>query len=92
MIEQPLLPGKLYDFKLGTKTVTGKVSTLQHRVDVNTLEKSPAPSLELNEIGRCTVSVEKTVCIDDYEATRSTGAFIVIDRLTNVTVGAGMIV
>jgi len=91
MIEQPLLPGKLYDFKLGTKTVSGKVSTLQHRIDVNTLEKSPAPSLELNEIGRCTISVDKTVCIDNYEANRSTGAFIVIDRLTNVTVGAGMI-
>ena len=45
----------------------------------------------MNEIGRCTVSVEKTVCIDDYNANRSTGAFIVIDRLTNVTVGAGMI-
>ncbi len=91
MIEQPMLPGKLYDFKLGTKTVSGRVSTLQHRIDVNTLEKSPAPTLELNEIGLCSISVEKTVCIDDYTANRSTGAFIVIDRLTNVTVGAGMI-
>jgi bifunctional enzyme CysN/CysC len=91
MIEQPMLPGKLYDFKLGTKTVSGRISTLQHRIDVNTLEKSPAPALELNEIGLCGISVEKTVCIDDYTANRSTGAFIVIDRLSNVTVGAGMI-
>ncbi len=91
MIEQPMLPGKLYDFKLGTKTVSGRIATLKHRIDVNTLEKSPAPALELNEIGLCSISVEKTVCIDDYTANRSTGAFIVIDRLSNVTVGAGMI-
>lgn len=91
MTEEPMLPGKLYDFKFGTKTSTGKVTTLQHVIDVNTLAKRPAPSLELNSIGVCDVTVEQLVCIDNYAANRSTGAFIVIDRLTNVTVGAGMI-
>ncbi|MDP1930007.1 MAG: adenylyl-sulfate kinase, partial [Gammaproteobacteria bacterium] len=91
MIEQPMLPGKMYDFKLGTKTVTGRISTLKNLIDVNTLEKRPAPSLELNGIGECEITVDQLVSIDNYSANRSTGAFIVIDRLTNVTVGAGMI-
>lgn len=91
MTEEPMLPGKPYDFKFGTKTSTGNVTTLNHVIDVNTLEKSPAPSLELNAIGVCNITVEQQVCVDNYTANRSTGAFIIIDRLTNVTVGAGMI-
>jgi bifunctional enzyme CysN/CysC len=91
MADQSMLAGKQYDFKFGTKTVTGRVRTLRHRIDVNTLKKGPAPTLELNEIGECDVTLEQAVCIDHYEANRSTGAFIVIDRLSNVTVGAGMI-
>jgi bifunctional enzyme CysN/CysC len=91
MTEEPLLTGKLYDFKLGTKTVTGRVSVIKHQIDVNTLEESPTPTLELNEIGLCEISVDQPVCIDSYEKNRSTGAFIIIDRLTNVTIGAGMI-
>ena len=91
MAEQPMLPGKMYDFKLGTKTVTGSVKTLKHQIDVNSLEKRPAPTLELNAIGLCEVEVDQQVCIDNYSANRSTGAFIVIDRLSNATIGAGMI-
>lgn len=91
MTEAALLPGKLYDFKLGSKTVSGRVTAMKHRIDVNTLEELPTPGLELNEIGLCEISVDQPVCIDSYEKNRSTGAFIVIDRLTNVTVGAGMI-
>jgi bifunctional enzyme CysN/CysC len=91
MTENPLLPGKLYDFKLGTKTVSGRVSVIKHQIDVNTLEERPTPALELNEIGLCEITVDQPVCIDSYEKNRSTGAFIVIDRLSNVTVGAGMI-
>jgi bifunctional enzyme CysN/CysC len=91
MAEQPMLPGKMYDFKLGTKTVTGSVKTLKHQIDVNSLEKRPAPTLELNAIGVCEVEVDQQVCIDNYSANRSTGAFIVIDRLSNATIGAGMI-
>ncbi|MBL4820664.1 MAG: sulfate adenylyltransferase subunit CysN [Gammaproteobacteria bacterium] len=91
MIEQPLLPGKLYDFKLNTKVVSGRVSTIRNRVDVNTMEQHPAPGLELNEIGLCQVTLDQVVCFDSYNINRGTGSFIIIDRLTNVTVGAGMI-
>ncbi|HLT64183.1 MAG TPA: sulfate adenylyltransferase subunit CysN [Pseudohongiella sp.] len=91
MTEVPLLPGKMYDIKLGTKTVSGRVSVIKHRIDVNTLEERPTPTLELNEIGLCELSVDQPVCIDSYENHRYTGSFIVIDRLTNVTIGAGMI-
>jgi bifunctional enzyme CysN/CysC len=91
MADEPMLPGKLYDFKLGPKTVTGTIKTLKHTIDVNTLEKLPAPTLELNGIGTCEISLEQVVCVDNYLANRSTGALIIIDRLTNVTVGAGMI-
>jgi bifunctional enzyme CysN/CysC len=91
MTEAALLPGKLYDFKLGGKTVSGRVTAFKHRIDVNTLQEIPAPGLELNEIGLCEISVDQPVCVDSYERNRGTGGFIVIDRLTNVTVGAGMI-
>ncbi|MCB1670117.1 MAG: sulfate adenylyltransferase subunit CysN, partial [Pseudomonadales bacterium] len=91
MTDAPLLPGKPYDFKLNTLLVTGQVSSIRHRVDVNTLKKHPAPGLELNEIGFCELSLDRKVCFDSYESNRSTGSFIIIDRLTNVTVGAGMV-
>jgi bifunctional enzyme CysN/CysC len=91
MADQSMLPGKLYDFKLGSRTVSGRVQSLRYQIDVNTLEERPAPGLELNEIGLCEITVEQKVCIDSYTLNRNTGAFIVIDRLTNVTVGAGMI-
>ncbi len=91
MAEQALLPGRLYDFKLGSRTVSGRIKGLQYQLDVNTLERKPAPGLELNEIGVCEIAVEQQVCVDSYNINRNTGAFIIIDRLTNVTVGAGMI-
>ncbi len=91
MAEQPLLAGKLYDFKLGSKAVSGSVSTLKYQIDVNTLQHKPAPGLELNEIGMCEINVDQQVCFDSYDINRSTGAFIIVDRLSNVTVGAGMI-
>ncbi len=91
MTEDAMLPGKLYDFKFGTKTVSGKVTTLRHRTDVNTLETSPAPTLELNEIGECEISIDQVVCVDSYTTNRATGAFIVIDRMSNVTIAAGMV-
>ena len=91
MTEEAMLPGKLYDFKFGTKTVSGKVTTLRHRTDVNTLETAPAPTLELNEIGECEINIDQVVCIDSYTSNRSTGAFTIIDRMTNVTIAAGMV-
>lgn len=91
MTDAPLLAGKDYDFKIGTKTVQGTVRGFKNRVDVNTLELLPAPGLELNEIGLTEVSLNTPVCFDNYSTNRATGNFIIIDRLSNVTVGAGMV-
>ena len=91
MSEQAMTPGKQYLFKQTTKTIAGNISTLRYQVDVNTLRSSPAPTLELNQIGRCSVSLNEPIIFDRYERNRNTGAFIIIDRITNTTVGAGMI-
>lgn len=92
MGEEPLLPGKRYDFKRATSYIPGNISTIEHRVDVNTLAQNTVSSLQLNEIGRVQISLDAPLALDDYQANRTTGAFIVIDRLTNITVGAGMII
>ncbi|MBJ7538181.1 sulfate adenylyltransferase subunit CysN [Marinomonas transparens] len=91
MADHPLVPGKLYDFKLGTQTVPGKVHHFNHRIDVNTLEHSVIDALELNGIGDCIIEFDAPVVFDEYQNSRLTGALIIIDRLTNVTVGAGMV-
>ncbi len=91
MTEQSLVPGRQYIIKLGTRSVSGSVSLIHHRIDVNTLEHHDASDLKLNEIGSCTVAVNAPVVFDAYKQNKGTGAFIVIDRLTNGTVGAGMI-
>jgi len=91
MAESPMVPGKEYLFKLGPKVVAGSVATLRHRVDVNTLHRVDAPTLGLNEIGRVQVRLSEPVPHDGYGRNRSTGAFVVIDRVTNGTVAAGMI-
>ncbi|WP_428307528.1 sulfate adenylyltransferase subunit CysN [Lacipirellula sp.] len=91
MTEEPLTPGKQYWFKQGTKTAAGSISNLRYRIDVNTLHREETPVLALNEIGRCLVRLNQPIAFDDYRRNKGTGAFIVIDRVTNVTVGAGMI-
>lgn len=91
MAEHKIAPGKLVDIKLGTKLVSGSIQSIEHLIDVNTLEKKPAADLELNTIALCTIHFNQTVAFDSYRDNKSTGAFIIIDRLTNVTVGAGMI-
>jgi bifunctional enzyme CysN/CysC len=91
MSEEPLVPGKQYLFKQTSKLTTGAVSTLRYRVDVNTLHREPAPALALNEIGRCAITLTAPIAFDAYRRNRTTGSFIMIDRLTNATVGAGMI-
>ncbi len=92
MAEEPMLPGKKYDIKRATSYVPGSIASITHRVDVNTLEHGPASSLQLNEIGRVKVSLDAPIALDGYAQNRTTGAFIIIDRLTNGTVGAGMII
>jgi bifunctional enzyme CysN/CysC len=92
MAEEPMLPGKKYDIKRATSYVPGSIAGIAHRVDVNTLEEGPASSLQLNEIGKVKIALDAPIALDGYAQNRTTGAFIVIDRLTNGTVGAGMIV
>ncbi len=91
MSSDPMVPGKTYLFKHTTQTVTGQVDSLKYRVDVNTLHRTPAPDLQLNEIGRCAVTLSQPIFFDAYRRNRGTGAFIIIDRMSNTTVGAGMI-
>ena len=91
MSDEPLVPGKQYLFKQTSKVTTGAVSTLRYRIDVNTLHRQPAPSLGLNEIGRCAITLTSPIAFDAYRRNRATGAFIMIDRVTNATVGAAMI-
>jgi len=91
MSEEPLVPGRQYLFKQTSKVVPGAVSTLRYRVDINTLHRQPAPTLALNEIGRCSVTLTSPIAHDAYRRNRTTGGFIMIDRLTSATVAAGMI-
>jgi bifunctional enzyme CysN/CysC len=91
MHESPMLPGRPYLLKLGTKTVSATITALKHKINVNTLEEVPGRELELNEIGVCNISLDRPVAFDSYEQNRETGGFILIDRLSNDTVGAGLI-
>jgi bifunctional enzyme CysN/CysC len=91
MAENALAPGRQYIIKLATRSVPGSIAMIHHRIDVNTLEHHDAAELHLNEIGSCTVAVNAPVVFDPYLTHKGTGAFIIIDRLTNGTVGAGMI-
>lgn len=91
MAEEELLPGRQYLIKVGTRTVPASVTELKHKVDVNSLEHHAAKTLQLNEVGFCNLSTGAPIAFDPYAESRETGAFIVIDRFTNGTVGAGMI-
>ncbi|MBZ8142084.1 adenylyl-sulfate kinase [Rubrivivax gelatinosus] len=89
MADEPLLPGRPYLLKLGTRTVSATVTEPKYKVNVNTMEHLAAKQLELNEIGVCNIALDRAVPFDAYQANRDTGGFILIDRLTNNTVGAG---
>ena len=91
MADQPLVIGKLYNLKVGTQTVPAKVTAINYRTNVNTLEKAQVDSLELNAIANVTVEFDAPVVFDRYQDSRYTGSFIFIDRLNNVTIGAGMV-
>jgi bifunctional enzyme CysN/CysC len=95
MHEDAMRVGGRYDIKLATATAPAQISGLRYVVDVNTMHRikgeTPAEQLELNEIGRCHITLHRSVAFDPYERNRSTGGFILIDRITNATVGAGMI-
>src|SRR6185437_11860018 len=91
MAEEELLPGRQYLLKLATSTVAATVSTLKHKVDVNSLERLASRTLALNEVGYCNFSLAQPLAFDPYRDNRDMGGFILIDRFTNATVGAGMI-
>ncbi|MFC7516864.1 sulfate adenylyltransferase subunit CysN [Herbaspirillum sp. GCM10030257] len=91
MSDEPMLPGRPYLLKLGTRTVTATSATPKYKVNVNTLEHLAAKKLELNDIGVCNLSFDQPVAFDAYSDNRDTGSFIVIDRLSNNTVGAGIL-
>lgn len=91
MSDHPLVVGKLYNVKVGVQSVPAKVTRINHRIDVNTLEHGQVEQLELNGIADITVEFDRPIVFDHYQDSRHTGAFIFIDRLSNVTIGAAMI-
>jgi bifunctional enzyme CysN/CysC len=91
MGEDPMLPGRPYLMKIGTRTVSATITEPKYKVNVNTMEHLAAKKLELNEIGVCNVSLDRLVAFDPYAVNRETGGFILIDRLTDNTIGAGML-
>jgi bifunctional enzyme CysN/CysC len=91
MHDEPLLQGREYLMKIGTRTVAATVAPIKHKVNVNTLEHTAAERLELNEIGICEVSLDREIAFQPYTENRTLGGFILIDRITNNTVGAGML-
>jgi bifunctional enzyme CysN/CysC len=91
MHEDPMLPGRQYILKLGTKSVIATVTEIKHQVNVNTLEPTAAKQLECNAIAVCNISTDQQLAFDAYTDNRETGGFILIDRITNNTVGTGMV-
>ncbi len=89
--EEAMLPGRSYLLKAGSATAPAQISELKRKINVNTLQPEPAKTLEMNEVGICNVSISKAIAFDAYKDNRYTGNFILIDRFTNATVGAGMI-
>jgi bifunctional enzyme CysN/CysC len=91
MAEEPLLPGRSLLLKCGTRTVAASVSSIRARIDVETFAELAADTLGLNDVARVEVALAEPIAFDPYADNRETGAFVLIDRLTNATVGAGMI-
>ncbi len=91
MSDQPMLPGRNYLMKIGTKTVTATVMPLKYKVNVNTLEHMAGTKLELNEIGVVGLELDRAIAFDSYQENRDTGGFILIDRRSNSTIAAGML-
>lgn len=90
--ETPLSPARTYWLRHTTREVKAKVAVIAHRVDINSLENEPASTLAMNDIARLSLKLAQPIFADNYETSRATGAFIIIDESTNNTVGAGMIV
>ncbi|KGJ97158.1 sulfate adenylyltransferase subunit CysN [Thalassotalea sp. ND16A] len=91
MSEAALQPGKEYELKIGSKNTYARIENINYRVDVNTLEHVQEDEMKLNEIASCNIATTNPVVVDGYQSVEGTGSFVIIDRLTNITVGAGMI-
>jgi len=91
MSEAPLLRGRTYLLKIGAKTVEATISPIKHKVDINSFEHVATSKLEMNEIGLCNLELDRPLAFDPYEENRDTGGFILVDRISNDTVGAGML-
>tara|TARA_R110002033_G_scaffold1198_4_gene11198 strand:+ start:8816 stop:10723 length:1908 start_codon:yes stop_codon:yes gene_type:complete len=91
MSDTPLLPGRRYLLKIGAKIVTATINAPKYGIDINTLNDMPAKTLELNQIGVTTLSLDQAIAFDPYDENREMGGFILIDRQSNDTVGLGMI-
>lgn len=91
MDQSPMLPGRNYILKMGSQSAIASISELKRKLNVDTLEHQAGKTLELNEFGFCNLSLGKPLVFDPYRSNRETGGFILVDRLSNATVGAGMI-
>ncbi|MCW2309253.1 sulfate adenylyltransferase subunit CysN [Rhodobium gokarnense] len=91
MSDAPLYPGRPYLIKQGTRTVTATVTEIKHKIDVNNFDHLAAKTLDLNEIAFANLSLSEPISFDPYEVNRDTGSFVLIDRLTNATVAAGLV-
>jgi bifunctional enzyme CysN/CysC len=91
MSEDEMLPGRPYLLKIGAKTVGATVAPPKYKINVNTLEHLAAKTLHLNEIGTCNLNLDQAIAFDPYQSNRDTGGFILIDRFTNETIGAGLL-
>jgi bifunctional enzyme CysN/CysC len=91
MSEEPMLRGRTYLMRAGTKTVGMTVAPIKYKVDLNTLEHIAATRLELNEIGVCAIELSERIAFDPYAENRDTGGFVVVDRITFQTVGMGVL-
>lgn len=91
MAEKPLYAGRSYLIKMNNKTVSANITEIKHRTDIQTFQKLQAKEIQMNEIATCNISCAEPLIFDPYEDNRAMGAFIIIDRMTNETVGAGMV-
>ncbi|MFD0986854.1 sulfate adenylyltransferase subunit CysN [Methyloligella solikamskensis] len=89
--EEPMLPGRSYAIKCGAQETTATVSTLKHKLNVDNLDHVAGKTLDLNEVGACNLSTSRPLTFDSYSQSPETGSFLLIDRLSNLTVAAGMI-
>ena len=91
MSDEPMLPGRPYALKCGTQWATATVTAMKHKIGIDTLDPIAGRELELNDIGHCSLSFDRQIVFDPYSRNRTTGSFILVDKVSNETVGAGLI-